>query len=395
MAPLGDILVLDFTRAVAGPFCTMMLGDLGARVIKIEEPKQGDETRDWGPPFVGDAAAYFLTMNRNKESVALDLKSEDDLKLVRAIAAKADVVVENFRPGVMDRLGIGYKTLSAANPRLVFASVSGFGSDGPDRDKPGYDMIVQAMSGSMHTSAEPGGAAAKIAFPVSDIVASLFVGNAILAALYDRHNSGRGRCIEVSLLEGMLCAQSNLAGSVLLADADPPQVGVAQGNIAPYQLYQCADAPIVVGALNQRLWLRFCRALGHEEWTQDERFLDNPSRSRNRAELTPLIEDVLRCKEAAHWLGRFERNEVPCGPVLSMRQALQLPQVVQRGTIIETEAGAYGRARLVGNPMRIEGFEPRYRSPAALGEHTRAIRNEFLDCETEPRTGASGPATAS
>jgi formyl-CoA transferase/CoA:oxalate CoA-transferase len=377
VAPLGDILVLDFTRAVAGPFCTMMLGDLGARVVKVEDPAQGDETRAWGPPFVGDSAAYFLTMNRNKESVALDLKSAEDLRLARAIASKADVVVENFRPGVMGRLGLGYEELSRENPRLVFASISGFGSDGPDRDRPGYDMIIQAISGSMHTSAAPGEDAAKIAFPVSDIVASLFAGKAILAALYARERTGRGRFVEVSLLEGMLCAQSNLAGSVLLADTDPPQVGVAQGNIAPYQLFHCKDAPIIAGALNQRLWARFCKAVDKEDLVDDPRFADNPARSRNRAELTAVLEAVLRSETAAHWLARFEAHEVPCGPVLSMRQALGLPQAVARGAVVDVEPGAYGAIRLVGSPMRMEGYEPRYKAPASLGEHTEKIRREF------------------
>ena len=377
MAPLGDITVLDFTRAVAGPFCTMMLGDLGARIIKVEEPERGDETRAWGPPFVGDSAAYFLSMNRNKESVALDLKSEADLRLAKSIAARADVVVENFRPGVMERLGLGYRALSQANPRLVFASISGFGSTGPDRDRPGYDMIIQAMSGSMHTSADAGEAAAKIAFPVSDIVASLFAGKAILASLYARERTGRGRFVEVSLLEGMLCAQSNLAGSVLLADADPPQVGVAQGNIAPYQLFQCEDAPIIAGALNQRLWKRFCAAIERADLAEDPRFVDNPARSRNRAELTAILDAVFLARPAAHWLEAFERNEVPCGPVLRMREALELPAVEQRGAVVDVEPGAYGVIRLVGSPMRIEGHEPRYKAPASLGEHTESIRREF------------------
>ena len=244
-------------------------------------------------------------------------------------------------------------------------------------------MIIQAMSGSMHTSAAPGEDAAKIAFPVSDIVASLFAGKAILAALYARERTGRGRFVEVSLLEGMLCAQSNLAGSVLLADTDPPQVGVAQGNIAPYQLFLCKDAPIIAGALNQRLWKRFCAAVGREELVDDPRFIDNPTRSRNRAELTAIIEDTLRAETAAAWLERFERHEVPCGPVLSMRQALALPQVVARGAAVEVESGAYGSIRLVGTPMRMEGYEPRYRAPAALGEHTAAVRREFLTEERE------------
>ncbi|MEZ5397527.1 MAG: CoA transferase [Bryobacterales bacterium] len=230
----------------------------------------------------------------------------------------------------------------------------------------------------MHTSAAPGEAAAKVAFPVSDIVASLFAGKAILASLYARERTGRGRFVEVSLLEGMLCAQSNLAGSVLLADADPPQVGVAQGNIAPYQLFECEDAPIIAGALNQRTWARFCKAIAHEELIEDPRFVDNPARSYNRAALTAILEEVFRTKPAAHWLEAFERHEVPCGPVLSMRDALAQPVVEQRGAIVDVEPGASGPVRLVGSPMRIEGHEPRYKAPAKLGEHTERVRREFL-----------------
>ncbi|MEZ5356895.1 MAG: CoA transferase [Bryobacteraceae bacterium] len=378
MAPLDGLTILDFTRAVAGPFCTMRLGDLGARVIKIEEPARGDETRAWGPPFVGDESAYFLSMNRNKESVAVDLKSTEGLRLVRAIAAKADVLVENFRPGVMDRLGLGYAALAESNPRLVYASVSGFGQTGPDAAKPGYDMIVQAMSGSMHVSAGPDYGPVKIAFPVSDIVASLFTSNAILAALLERARTGRGRSIEVSLLEAMLCAQSNLAGSILLAGKDPPPVGNAQGNIVPYQLFRCRDASIVCGALNEPMWARFCQALERTEWVADPRFRTNPDRTRNRAELIGLIDAVLELRDAAVWLGLLEQHGIPCGPVLSLRQALELEQVAARGAIVEMESEKLGKIRMIGNPMRIEGCEPVYRAPAPLGADTDRVTKEFL-----------------
>jgi crotonobetainyl-CoA:carnitine CoA-transferase CaiB-like acyl-CoA transferase len=349
-----------------------------AHRLAVKPSPEGDSIRPQGPPFYKGFSFSFLAVNRNKRSIVIDMRKDEGKALARRLALAADVIVENFRPGVMARLGLGYEALSRENPRLVFASISGFGCDGPERDRPGYDMIIQAISGSMHTSAAPGEDAAKIAFPVSDIVASLFAGNAILAALYARERTGRGRFVEVSLLEGMLCAQSNLAGSVLLADADPPQVGVAQGNIAPYQLFHCKDAPIIAGALNQRLWGRFCKAVGREDLVADPRFADNPARSRNRAELIEILKAVLRAETAAHWLARFEANEVPCGPVLSMRQALALPQAVARGAVVDVEPGAYGAIRLVGSPMRMEGYEPRYRSPASLGEHTEGVRREFL-----------------
>jgi len=378
VALLEDILVLDLTRAVAGPFCTMMLGDLGACVIKIEEEETGDETRRWGPPFVGGWSTYFLSMNRNKESVAVNLKSPEGLQLALRIAARADVVVENFRPGVADRLGLGYETLAATNPRLIYASVSGFGQTGPDRERPGYDLILQAMSGCMHVSASEEQVAVKVAFPVADILAGLFAEQAILAALYRRRETGQGRRIEVSLLDGMLCALSNLATGTLLTGQEPRRVGTAQPNIVPYQLFHCADSPIVAGAPNDRLWEKFCHALGRPGWIDDERFRGNQKRNENRPALVAMIEEVLRTEPAARWLERLERHGVPCGPVLTMSEALAQRQVAARGTIVETAHPKLGKIRLIGHPARIAGHDPPCRAPAELGAHTEAVRKEFL-----------------
>lgn len=379
MAPLDGLLVLDFTRAVAGPFCTMLMGDLGARVIKIEEENTGDETRQWGPPFLDGESTYFLSMNRNKESVAVNLKSEEGRRLVHAIAARADVVMENFRPGVAGRLGIGYEELSALNPRMVYASVSGFGQTGPQREKAGYDLILQAMSGCMHISASPEQEAVKVAFPVADILAALFSSNAILAALHSRNKTGRGRYIEISLLEGMLCAMSNLATGTLNTGREPGRVGTAQPNIVPYQLFRCRDAAIVLGAPNERLWVKLCEALGHPEWAANPRYQGNARRNELRAEVVGLIESVLGEDDAAVWLARLEAHEIPCGPVSTLTQALALPQVAERGTVVEADHGKLGKIRLVGNPMHMNDFSPEYRAPAALGQHTGRIRAEFLE----------------
>jgi crotonobetainyl-CoA:carnitine CoA-transferase CaiB-like acyl-CoA transferase len=381
VAPLEDILVLDFTRAVAGPFCTMMMGDLGARVIKIEEEQAGDETRQWGPPFLDGESTYFLSMNRNKESVAANLKSEEGRRLALSIARRADVVIENFRPGVAARLGIGYAALSALNPRLIYASVSGFGQTGPQGDKAGYDLILQAMSGSMHISASPLQQAVKVAFPVADILAALFASNAILAALHARNKSGLGRYIEISLLEGMLCAMSNLATGTLNTGSEPRRVGTAQPNIVPYQLFQCRDASIVLGAPNERLWTKVCQALGHPEWLTDPRFQGNAKRNEHRDELVALMEAVLREGDAAQWIEKLETHEVPCGPVSTLSQALAQPQIAARGTVVETDHAKLGKIRLVANPMRMHDFAPSYRAPAALGEDTARVRAEFLELE--------------
>jgi formyl-CoA transferase/CoA:oxalate CoA-transferase len=374
VAPLDGLLVLDFTRAVAGPFCTMLLADLGARVIKIEDPATGDETRSWGPPFLGDWSTYFLSMNRNKESAALDLKSPDSRPLIHAIARRADVVIENFRPGVMDRLGFGFDSLRALNPRLVYASVSAFGRTGPQARRPGYDIILQAISGSMHVSAPDGVDAVKVAFPVADILAALFTGQAILAALYSRHHTGLGRRIDVSLFDGMLCAMSNLATATLNTGQDPPRVGVAQPNIVPYQLFPTADKPIIVGAPNERLWLRFCEALARPELATDPRFSSNQLRNQHRHVLIPEIERLLRQHPAAWWQQQFDRLEVPCGQVVPLSEALRHPHA----RFLESTHPQLGAIRFPANPMRLSSYSVTARAPRPLGADTAALRAEFL-----------------
>ncbi|MFN7923577.1 MAG: CoA transferase [Bryobacteraceae bacterium] len=377
-APLEGILVLDFTRAVAGPYCTLLLADLGARVIKVEEPGSGDETRKWGPPFVGPASAYYLSMNRNKQSIVADLKSEAGRKLVRAIAAKADVVIENFRPGVIERLGFGYADLARTNPGIVYASVSGFGQTGPDRLKSGYDLIVQAMSGSMYTSASAEQKAVKVSYPVCDLFTAMFAGQAILAALVGRNKTGQGRFIEVALLESVLCAMSALASGVLATGQEPVRVGTAQHHIVPYQLFDCADQPIMCGSPNDRLWRKFCEVLGHPEWPEDPRFADNPSRVHHRDVLVPMIQQVLLTATAAEWVERMEKFDIPCGPVLSLSQALEHRQVKARGVVVEGHDEKLGSVRWVGNPMRMEGYEPPRRVAPELGADTAAVEKEFL-----------------
>ena len=376
--PLADLLVLDLTRAVAGPFCTMMLGDLGARVIKIEEPGKGDETRQWGPPFVKGISSYYLAMNRNKESAAVDLKSKEGRELVEAIAAKADVLMENFRPGVLERLGLDYEKLSALNPRLIYCSISGFGQTGPDRLRPGYDLIVQALSGLMYTSAAEGEPPVKCAIPVADLMSGLFAGQAVLAALLERSRTGGGRYIEISLLESMLSAMTSVMAPALLTGKEPVRSGTAQPNIVPYQMFQCADAPIVAGAPNERLFPRFCAALERSEWLDDARFQGNANRNRHRAEVVGAIQEVLLTRTAAEWVQRFAQHDIPAAAVATVIQALANPQLTARGAIVETHHPKLGAIRQVANPMRLRGFEPDYRPAPELGDHTERITAEFL-----------------
>ena len=299
-APLEGVRVLDLTRAVTGPFCTMLLGDLGARIIKIEEPGNGDETRQWGPPFVEGESAYFLALNRNKESVVLDLKRECDLAVLRRLASESDVVAQNFRPGVVERLGVDYESLKNENPDLIYASISGFGLTGPDCQRPGYDLIVQAMSGMMVASGWEG-MPAKACFPVADILAGQFASQAILAALYERERTGKGAQIEVSLLEALLFAMPSQSMGCLLTGSSPPPQGTATAMIAPYQLLECRDAALAVAVPNERIWRRFCDALGRPEWADEERYRTNQRRIENRAGLIEQIEAVMRGHSSAEW----------------------------------------------------------------------------------------------
>jgi crotonobetainyl-CoA:carnitine CoA-transferase CaiB-like acyl-CoA transferase len=376
-APLAGLLILDLTRAVAGPFCTMNLADLGARVIKIEEPGGGDETRQWGPPFVQGESAYFLAHNRNKESVTLNLKDPGERELLCRLAERADVVIENFRPGVVDRLGIGHAVLQQRNPRLVYASVSGFGQTGPDRLKPGYDLIIQAVSGMMQVSAQRGGPPVKAGFPIADILASLFTGQAILAALYERERTGRGRYIEVALLEAMLAGMASVSSSYLMAGEEPGPMGGGLAMIAPYQVFQCQDGPIAVGVTNERIWQRFCQALGRADWGVDERFRTNRDRTRNRGELVPEIERTLAGRLRAECLALFEQHEIPCGAVQSIGEVMATPQAAARGVAVNVEQPCIGTIRMVGSPMRFQGYTPEYKPVPAAGEHTKQVLREF------------------
>jgi crotonobetainyl-CoA:carnitine CoA-transferase CaiB-like acyl-CoA transferase len=365
-AALADVIVLDFTRAVSGPLCTMLLGDLGARVIKVEEPGTGDETRSWGPPFIerenGERwGTYFVSINRNKESIALDLKSAKGRDVARRLARRADVVVENFRPGVAERLGIGYEALRAVNPALIYCSISGFGQTGPWRERPGYDLMIQALSGLMHMSAEPGGRPVKSAFPVADVLTGLFAEQAILAALH----AGRGQRIEVSLLDSLLAAMAPLATAYLMTGEEPPQMGVAQANIVPYQVFRCADGYVAAGAPNDRLFERFARALGHPEWAADARFATNPERTRHRAELVGEVEAALAKLTVAGAVARFEAEGLPCAPVSRLSETLEHPAVA--AGVVD-----FG-VRTMAHPARFSVSPVSYRHPPRLGEHTESI----------------------
>ena len=375
-APLDGLSVLDLTRAVAGPFCTMLLGDLGARVIKIEEPVGGDETRHWGHASEGGESAYFLALNRNKESVALDLKHPDGLVSLRKLALEADVLVQNFRPGVVERLGINYESLRPDNPGLVYASISGFGLTGPYRDRPGYDLIMQAMSGMMMAGSRAGEEPVRCCFPAADILAGQFASQAILAALFERHKTGQGTHVEVSLLESLLSAMSYLTASCLLTGKDPGPLSSGHPSIVPYQVLRSRDAWIAVGVPNNGIWRRLCTALNKPEWADDPRYATNQSRIEHRAGLLAELEEVLCRRTSAEWQAILDQHNIPCGPLLSVAEILDHPQLLARGSVITVDHPKLGPVKLFGSPMRFVDWPTAYRPPPTLGEHTAAVIEE-------------------
>lgn len=348
----------------------MMLGDLGARVVKVESPG-GDDTRQWGPPFVNGISTYFLSINRNKESIVLNLKHPEGREALLRLAEQSDVVVENFRPGTADRLGVGYDDLKAVNPGIIYCSVSGFGQDGPYRDKPGYDVLAQAMGGMMATTGLPGGEPVKAGMSIADIGAGMYAAFAILAALRHRDKTGRGQRIDTSLFETMLSWHTYHATAYLATGELPGPLGSAHPTIVPYQALRCADGHVIVAVGNEGLWQRFCRAAGLEELEDDPRFAVNADRVVNRHELIPLIEERFGEHSVDHWTKVMEAAGVPAGPILNMDKIYSDPHVLSRDMLIEIEHPEAGPVKMTGIPIKFSATPGRVKlPPPALGQHT-------------------------
>jgi crotonobetainyl-CoA:carnitine CoA-transferase CaiB-like acyl-CoA transferase len=372
--PLAGIRVADFSRVLAGPLATMLLGDLGADVVKVERPLTGDDTRGWGPPFVGGDAAYFLSLNRNKRSVTLDLGTEDGRSAARRLALASDVVVENFRPGLMERFGLDHASLSAEHPGLVYCSLTAFG-EGDETARPGYDIIVQALSGLMSFTGHPG-EPTKVGVALLDVVCGLYACNAIQAALLGRNSTGRGSRVSVSLFDASVAALVNQAANYLLGGLVPQPLGNAHPNIVPYQLFEAADRPFILAAGNDRLFERTCGVIGRPELASDERFVTNADRVRNRDQLIPIVSQELARRPAAEWLTALEAASVPCAPVRTLDEVFASPEgSASIQTIDDRERGSL---RLVADPIRVDGRVPPARMPPPrLGEHTEDVRSEL------------------
>jgi crotonobetainyl-CoA:carnitine CoA-transferase CaiB-like acyl-CoA transferase len=380
MGVLSGIRVVDFTRVVAGPYCTMLLGDLGAEVIKIEQPGKGDDTRSWGPPFVGGESAYFLSVNRNKKSVCLDLNNEDDLKVVHRLVAESDVVIENFRSGIMERFGLGYEDWRERHPRLIYCSISGYGRSGPYKDRAGYDVIVSAMGGLMGITGTPEGEPVKTGVALTDVITGLYAFSAIQTALYHRERSGQGQRLDVSLLSAELAALINAASNYLVAGEVPQPQGSAHGSIVPYQAFRAADGYIVIGAANDKLFQKLCLALAHPEWASDERFRTNAERVKNREALISLIEDALQAESVATWEPLLAQAGIAVGPVNRMDQVFQDPQVMHSQQVVSLAHPTAGDVRLVGPAVNYSLTPAEITSPPPLlGEHTQEIIQSYCD----------------
>ncbi|HEX6066347.1 MAG TPA: CoA transferase, partial [Longimicrobiales bacterium] len=330
--PLGDVTVLDLSRVLAGPYCTMILGDLGADVIKVEHP-DGDETRRWGPPFIQGESAYYLSVNRNKRSLTADLRTPADRALIERIAGTADVLVENFLPGALDRLGLSLARLREANPRLITLSISGMGVTGPDRDLPGYDFIVQARGGLMSITGPQDGPPSKVGVAIVDLTTGMMAANAILAALYARERTGQGQHIDISLLETQVSWLANVGTAALLTGNEPARHGNAHPTIVPYQIFEAADGAVAIGVGNDAQWQRMCEAIGALDLRADPRYAGNAERVRHRAELTGLLSERLRGFTRADCVARLRAARVPVSEVRTVREVLADPQVIERGMI--------------------------------------------------------------
>jgi formyl-CoA transferase len=381
--PLEGILVVDLSRVLAGPYCTMMLGDLGAEIIKIESP-EGDDTRQWGPPYTGGESAYYLCANRNKKSIILNLKTEGSQRVLLDLVRRGDILVENFRVGTMRKMGLGYERLRDVNPRLIHAAITGYGQTGPYRNRAGYDFIAQAEGGLMSITGEADGQPMKVGVGVVDITAGLFAATAILAALHEREKSGEGQYIDVALLDSQLAWLGNVASTYLISGQRPTRHGNAHAIIVPYEPFKSQDGYIAIGVGNDRQWQRLCEVLEKPEWAVDARFVTNSRRVENRATLIPMINAVTLTREGAEWCRMLQQAGVPCGPINSIDQVFSDVQVLHREMKVEIAHPTAGKVNLVGFPYKLSRTPAAItRHPPLLGEHTESVLTDLLGYSAE------------
>ena len=376
--PLKDLLVVDLTRVLVGPYCTMILSDLGARVIKIEAPEIGDDSRKFGP-FVKDYSAYFMSLNRGKESIALNLKNEDDKKIFEKILAKADILVENFKPGTLEKWGFGWKQVSKKYPKLIYASASGFGQTGPLKELPAYDMVVQGMGGLMSVTGQPDSEPTRVGTSIGDITAGLFTAIGINAALYDRQKTGKGMYIDVSMLDCQIAILENAIARYLSKNEIPKPMGSRHPSIAPFEAFKTKDSYIIIAAGNDKLFENLCNALDLKDLIMDEKYKSNSLRSENMNELKKILEQKLINKTTNEWVKNLESLKIPCGPIFNIKEAVENPQVEARNMIVKAYHKVIGDFKLAGNPIKMSTYkdEKTRGDIPDLDEHREKIIKEF------------------
>lgn len=375
---LDGIRIIDASRVLAGPFCSMILGDLGAEVIKIEHYETGDETRGWGPPFAGGESAYYLCTNRNKQSMTLNLKSEKGKEIFHRLVASGDIVIQNFKTGTLEKLNLGYTQLKATNPRLIMASITGFGLTGPYKNLPGYDYIIQALSGLMSITGETGGSPMKVGVAIADVLAGLYTCIGILSALHHRDRTGKGQEIDISLMDCQVSALVNVAGNFLCSGINPERIGNRHPNIVPYQVFTARDGKFVVAVGNDPQFRRFTALLGKPELAGMEKFAHNDARLRNKSELIPLIEELLKKKTKKEWKKLLDRAGIPNGPINTIAEMFEDPQIQARNMLVKMNHPKIENLKLVGSPLKLSATPVTMRDPPPLfGEQTESVLSEL------------------
>ena len=376
--PLKNLLVIDLTRVLVGPYCTMMLSDLGARVIKVEAPEVGDDSRKFGP-FIDDYSAYFMYLNRGKESIALNLKNLDDKIIFDKILSKADILVENFKPGTLDRWGFGWKEVNKKYPKLIYASASGFGQTGPLRELPAYDMVVQGMGGLMSVTGQPNSEPTRVGTSIGDITAALFTTIGINAALYDRQKTGKGMFVDVSMLDCQIAILENAIARYLSKNEIPKPMGSRHPSIAPFEAFKTKDSYIIIAAGNDKLFEKLCSVLKLNEAPVNPKFNTNSSRAQNMDELKQIIEEKLSANNTSLWVQEMEKEKIPCGPIFNIKEAVENPQIESRNMIVKAYHKVIGEFKLAGNPIKMSTYkdEKTRGDIPDLDEHREKILKEF------------------
>ncbi|MGA2956358.1 MAG: CaiB/BaiF CoA-transferase family protein [Thermodesulfobacteriota bacterium] len=377
---LADIKVLDLSRVLAMPYCSMMLGDLGAEIIRVERPGVGDETRHWGPPWAGELSAYYLCTNRNKKCITIDLKKKEGQEIICRLAQRSDILLENFLPGNLAEMNLGYEHIKALNPKIIYASVTGYGQNGPYRDFPGFDFIIQAQGGLMSVIGDSDGPPMKVGVAIVDITAGLFACSAILAALHYREQTGIGQHIDIALLDAQVAWLANQASNYLVSGKVPRRMGNAHPNIVPYETFQAKDGIyIALGVGNDNQWRKFCKLAKLEHLMEDPQYASNPKRVENRKELVSILQKIFLQKDSGEWIRLLTDAEIPSGPINTIDRVFADPQVQAREMLVGMEHPAIGPIKLVGSPMKLSETPVQYRiPPPLLGEHTEEILRDVL-----------------